>query len=160
MESWLEESYDVKSVREFIPPVKMGKVIKVYDGDTITIATKIYDDPICKFNVRINGVDTAEMKGSSGNAKKMGILAKDKMTELLLGKVVRLEEVSFEKYGRLLAKVYVNDVLVNNWLVENHLAVEYHGDTKQTVNVWDDIYETHWKSYWESSYNDKGKKLI
>jgi hypothetical protein len=30
-----------KTCKPFIPPISLGKVIKVYDGDTITIATKL-----------------------------------------------------------------------------------------------------------------------
>jgi hypothetical protein len=38
---------------EFVPPVTGGKVIKVYDGDTITIATTLPypDSPLYKFRV-------------------------------------------------------------------------------------------------------------
>ena len=44
----------------FVPPVTSGKVIKVYDGDTITIATKlpINKSPIYKFQVRLTGIDS------------------------------------------------------------------------------------------------------
>lgn len=50
---------------EFKFPVPSGKVIKVYDGDTITIASKMpYDNsPLYRFHVRLNGIDTPEIKG-------------------------------------------------------------------------------------------------
>ena len=158
-ESWLNENYDVKTLKEFIPPVKKGKVVKVYDGDTITIATRIYNDPVCKFSVRVNGIDTAEMKGWLDASKKMAILARDQLTDLIYGKTVRLENVQFEKYGRLLCELYAGDVHINRWMIENHLALEYHGDTKQSFAVWDTIYENHWKSFWEQNYNEKGVRI-
>ena len=43
----------------FVPPIAMGFVIKVYDGDTITIASKLPypDSPLYRFSVRLNGID-------------------------------------------------------------------------------------------------------
>ena len=47
-----------KNTVPFIPPIKNAVVIKVYDGDTITIACKLpFDDnlsPIYRFNVRLS----------------------------------------------------------------------------------------------------------
>jgi endonuclease YncB( thermonuclease family) len=47
----------------FIPPITSGKVIKVYDGDTVTIASKLpYDNsPIYRFSIRLLGIDSPEM---------------------------------------------------------------------------------------------------
>ena len=52
-----------KDAKKFLPDVTIGKVIKVYDGDTITIATKLSGvGPIYKFNVRMLGIDTPEKR--------------------------------------------------------------------------------------------------
>lgn len=152
---WLNESYDLKCVKEYVPPVSLGKVVKVYDGDTLTIVTKIHDADVCKMQVRINGVDTAEIKGSTGKAKKMAILARDQLKTLLDGRIIRLEQVCLEKYGRLLAQVYVGDVHINQWLIDSHLAVEYHGATKQSVEIWDSLFDTYWVSHWNENYEQK-----
>lgn len=157
-EEWLQRDYDVKSVKEFVPPVKKGKVIKVYDGDTITAVFNIYGE-VYKFQVRLTGIDTAEMKGSSGCAKKMAILARDKLAELILKNTIEVQNVSYDKYGRLLCEILCGGMKLNEWLINQHLALPYAGDTKQPVNVWDNIYETHWKTYWESHYDANGKKL-
>ena len=51
----------------FTPPISGGQVIKVYDGDSITIAgyLPMYNSPLFRFSVRLNGIDTAEIKGKS-----------------------------------------------------------------------------------------------
>jgi endonuclease YncB( thermonuclease family) len=66
---------------EFIPPVNKGIVIKVYDGDTITIASKlpIKNSPLYRFSVRLAGIDTPEMHGPF---KEKAILAKNTLSNL------------------------------------------------------------------------------
>ncbi len=77
-------------------------------------------------------------KGVSEKEKELAILARDAVRELILGKIVLLEEVGLEKYGRLLAEVVVpgggigfhGRVNVNNWLLEKGYAKLYDGGTK------------------------------
>lgn len=113
---------------QFIPPVNTGQVIKVYDGDTITIAGHLpYDgSPLYRFSVRLNGTDYAEIKGNSEEEKRFTL----KLSQLIMNKTVVLKNVKNEKYGRLLADVYVGDVHVNQFMIDNGLAV---GRTKQTI---------------------------
>ena len=56
----------------FISPISQGQVIKVYDGDTITIASYMpyTDSPLFRFAVRLNGIDSPEIKGQSEQEKK------------------------------------------------------------------------------------------
>ena len=107
----------------FLPPIRSGKVIKVYDGDTITVGAILYDVAY-RFSVRLNGIDTPELKGPH---KDKAILARDDLSTLVMNKVVRLENVGSEKYGRLLADVYLDHLHVNQWMKEKGHAVEYHG---------------------------------
>lgn len=69
------QNVEYKDTVKYIPQIIYGKVIKVYDGDTITIASQI--DPsnpiIYRFSVRLNGIDSPEIKGKTENEK---ILAK------------------------------------------------------------------------------------
>lgn len=61
-----------KDAIAFVPPVKEGRVIKVYDGDTITIAASlpIPDTPLYRFSVRLRGIDAPEMKGKNEDEKE------------------------------------------------------------------------------------------
>ena len=113
----------------FLPPIRSGKVIKVYDGDTITVGAILYDVAY-RFSVRLNGIDTPELKGPH---KDKAILARDDLSTLVMNKVVRLENVGSEKYGRLLADVYLDHLHVNQWMKEKGHAVEYHGGKKEAT---------------------------
>ena len=122
----------------FVPPVTGGQVIKVYDGDTITIASKLpwADSPLYRFSVRLNGIDTPEIKGKDDDEKELAKLARDFMSELILRKIVVLKNVSLEKYGRILADVYLGDVNLNKLMVEKRFAVTYDGGTKASPRSW------------------------
>ena len=121
----------------FAPDVKYGKVIKVYDGDTITIASKPYKNyPVYRFSVRLNGIDTPELKTQNENEKKHAIIARDALHERIFGKYVELKNVKFEKYGRLLADVYLDGENLNDWLILNNFATKYDGGTKQKPASW------------------------
>jgi micrococcal nuclease len=122
----------------FVPPILVGKVIKVYDGDTITIASKLLntDNPIYRFSVRLNGIDSAEIKGETKNEKEIAIKARDALHELIFGKIVHLKNISTEKYGRILADVYLDELDINKWMLDNNYAVPYHGGTKNRPDEW------------------------
>lgn len=123
----------------FAPPITAGKVIKVYDGDTITIASKLpnSDAPIYRFSVRLLGIDSAEIKGKTFAEKEIAVKARDALHGLIFGKIVHLKKISTEKYGRILADVYMDDLHVNQWMLDNKHAIPYDGGTKQRPDEWD-----------------------
>ena len=126
----------------FIPPVDKGMVIKVYDGDTITIASKLpyQSSPLYRFSVRLNGIDCPEIKGKDDNEKECAQIAKKCLSDLILHKMVTLKNVKTEKYGRLLAEVYLEDLHLNKYMIEQRLAVAYDGGTKISPCNWMNYY--------------------
>jgi len=134
----LLQHIDYKGTVPFVPPIYYGKVIKVYDGDTITIAGILPGtcNPIYRFSVRLLGIDTPEIKGNTEEEKRLAKVARDELSNLILNKFVELKNVSTEKYGRILADVYFEEIHVNKWLLEKGLAVEYNGGTKTRPDSW------------------------
>jgi len=130
---------DWSDTTPFVPPVKSGYVIKVYDGDTITIAAKMpfINSPIYRFSVRLSGIDCPEIKGSSLTEKELAINARDALANKVMGKLVTLQNVSLEKYGRLLADVYCDGMNMNHWMLDNKLAIPYDGGKKTRPAEWD-----------------------
>ncbi len=78
------------------------KVVEVIDGDTFTIKS---DNEIRR--VRLMGVDAPE-KG-----KCLSQEAKDKLSQLVLGKDVTLKDQFSDPYGRIMANVFVNNLYIN-----------------------------------------------
>jgi endonuclease YncB( thermonuclease family) len=133
------QDVEYKDTVGFVPPIMVGKVIKVYDGDTITIASKLpnTETPIYRFSVRLSGIDSAEIHGKTQNEKKHAIVARDKLHELIFGKMVHLKNISTEKYGRMLADVYLDNLHINQWMLDQHLAIPYDGGAKHRPKEWD-----------------------
>ena len=125
---------------EFTFPITEGKVIKVYDADTITIASKLpyNESPIYRLSVRLNGIDTPEIRGKdvSEEEKAAAQLARDYVANLTRDKFVRLENIQTEKYGRILADVYINDIHLNELLIKERYAVKYDGGHKVKPSSW------------------------
>jgi micrococcal nuclease len=92
------------------------KVKRVIDGDTIELENGE--------KVRYIGIDTPETVHPSKPIQYYGKEASEANRSLVEGKEVRLEfdVQQRDKYGRLLAYVYVGDIFVNAWLVENGYA--------------------------------------
>jgi endonuclease YncB( thermonuclease family) len=107
-----------------------AKIISVYDGDTITAVFK-FAGTHYKWNCRLNGIDTPEMKSKNIAEKQEAIKARDFLREQILGKIVQLTCQEFDKYGRLLVIVFFNDVNINNLMVESGWAKSYSGGTKE-----------------------------
>lgn len=127
-----------KDTTPFVPPITGGKVIKVYDGDTITIASKLpfQESPLYRFSVRILGIDCPEMRTKNATEKECAKLAKKKIVEMAMGKIVELKNVQLEKYGRILADVFCDGVSLGDSLCECNLAVKYDGGTKHVPEDW------------------------
>jgi endonuclease YncB( thermonuclease family) len=130
---------EYKDTTAFIPPIVAGKVVKVYDGDTITVASKIPGTafPIYRFRVRLAGIDSAEIKGHTEEEKKAAIVARDALHNLIFGKIIVLQNVGTEKYGRILADIYIENLHINQWMLDNNYAVPYDGGKKVRPPEWD-----------------------
>lgn len=138
-ENWMSNGYDIswKDAVKFTVPIKGGRVIKVYDGDTITIVFKLpYENSLLyRESVRLNGIDSPEIKGKNENEKISAQNSKAALSDLILNKYVTLENIDCEKYGRILADVYLKDLHVNKWMLDNNFAVPYDGKTKKTYEI-------------------------
>jgi len=127
----------------YVPPVSGGRVIKVYDGDSITIATYVHGLPtLYRFSVRLNGIDCPEMRTRNETEKKAAVIAKELLSDKILGRYVELRNVSLEKYGRILADVMIDNESMSEMLITNHLAVRYDGGKKLPPDDWMDYYLT------------------
>lgn len=127
---------------EFTFPVEGGRVIKVYDGDTITIAAKMpfrtMIGPIYRFSIRLNGIDTPEIKGKgiTQDEKLAALSAKKFVSDLILNKYISLKNIKNEKYGRILADVYIGDIHLNDILLKERYAIPYDGTKKKSPTSW------------------------
>lgn len=115
----------------------------VYDGDgtfhvdmiiKYDIGMKIVNTIELSKEVRIYGIDTPEIKGSQ---RRAGIIVRDFVRELILGKDVIIETHKDKsgKYGRLLIDLYINDELLSDILLDKGYAKPYTGGTKDEWSI-------------------------
>ena len=80
-----------------------GKVIKVADGDTITILT----DKRKQIKRRLHGIDAPEKKQAYGEKSR------EFLSSLIAGKIVNIKEKHTDRYGRTVGVVYYNNTDIN-----------------------------------------------
>lgn len=108
-------------------------VVDVYDGDTFTIAARMshWWSPWFLYSVRVRGIDTPEMRTRSVEEKTAAVAARQFAVDTLLNKRVDIRDLGKDKYGRLLADVFVaNESYAAMCIARGH-AVPYDGGKKQ-----------------------------
>jgi endonuclease YncB( thermonuclease family) len=135
-------SYD----REFLGKQVIAKVVSVYDGDTITAIFRLNPaSPPLKYSVRLTGIDTPEMKPLKTVPNREALIAlaksaRDFIISRTTGQLVMLDLQGLDKYGRVLARVYLTPTpdptyCINDMLIQAGLAKPYAGGSKSTWSV-------------------------
>ncbi len=99
-----------------------GRVIKVYDGDTITVDIDLgFKISMNRQKFRLYRINTPEVRGPE---KAQGIISRDWLRERILDQDVILvtHKDKKGKYGRWLADIWLDAVCVNDELVAKGLA--------------------------------------
>ncbi|MDB4413478.1 thermonuclease family protein [Pirellulaceae bacterium] len=115
-----------------------AKVVDVYDGDTMTLAIP-FNCNVYKRKCRLIDLDTAEIRTKDNKEKSVGIAGRDFVRDLVLGKRVFVKCGKDDKYGRLLASIYLtpdNDKDLSTMIVEAGLGYRYDGKTKKKFEEW------------------------
>lgn len=110
-----------------------AKVVSVYDGDTIKVIFPL-NGVFYKWNCRLLGVDTPELRTKNKLEKAFGYVVRDKLREKIMSSIVSLKCEDLDKYGRLLVTILCDDdkCNVNEWLINNDYAFSYDGGTKKS----------------------------
>ena len=146
-----------KDCNIFVPPIKYGKVIDIINGNTIMIATTLsYDDEYYKFIIKIKNIICPNLKSKSDSERICGIIAKDFLKDILLNKIVSISDISTDSYGTILAYLKTDDLYMNDLLINENLAIEYHGGKKPDID-WFEYYKEKHTDYTTS--NSPYKKL-
>lgn len=108
-----------------------ARYVRNYDGDTITVNLNCNEPLFCnKMSIRVNGVDTPEIRGKCSKEKLLGKKAKYYVKEKIKKSDLKLKNCKKGKYFRLGCDVYYDDILLSQELIEQNLAVRYDGGKK------------------------------
>lgn len=134
------KDYDIYTAKELFQDsvVNICRFIDIYDGDTCKIALQPIKNnyTVYKFSIRLNGVDTPEIRTSNGEEKIAAIKARNRLISLIIegGKsdtekrniiinetttskdikrimtddiyLAKIKTQGFDKYGRLLVEIF------------------------------------------------------
>ena len=126
-----------------------GRLIDVYDGDTVKVILPTFGS-YYKFTIRLNDIDTCEIRSKDKILQNNGIKARDRLFELVTNiKVITKNDIkktlesdvylvwvdccNKDKYGRVLANIYKDKDTTKSFseiLLEEKLAYKYEGKTK------------------------------
>ena len=86
--------------------------------------------------MRLRGIDCPEIRTKDADEKVCGQKAKKIMLDQVMNKVVDVSNIDYDKYGRILADVFVDGVNVTEALITQNLAVVYNGGKKSSPENW------------------------
>jgi len=115
-------------------PLEIAEIVRIYDADTVYV--RLPDSsglPIFTQNIgiRINGIDTPELRTRCKAEKVLGYKAKYAFVEILSkAKKIEIKNYFRGKYFRIVADVFVDGVNVKDLLIKTGLAKPYDGGTK------------------------------
>jgi len=110
--------------------------LKNYDGDTIRFNLPGYPPIAGKdIRVRVNGIDTPEIKGKCKKEKYEAQQARDMVADILKGaEKITLKNMKRGKYFRIAADVFVDGENLADVLIEAGRAIKYDGGKK--IHKW------------------------
>ena len=108
-------------------------LIKIVDGDTVDVLIDLGFNTTKKERVRLLGIDTPESATKDLAEKKLGIEAKEYITQWFTKNTpFRLQTTKDDKYGRILGVFTgLDGKTLNDILVQNGYAWAYDGGTKK-----------------------------
>ena len=118
-----------------IVEVKNLKLIKVIDGDTITVE----DENKKHIKIRLLGIDTPEI--TTDPIEHYGVEATNKLIEIIGDEsyvnIKYVKSNKFDKYNRILANVYTskNNIWLNGELIKQGYAVVYIINSSEIPNI-------------------------
>lgn len=113
---------------------------RIIDGDSIILDIDLgFNTWLNNQSIRLHGIDTPETRTRDLVEKQQGLLAKNRVLELLSpGDTVTIKTIldKHEKFGRILGQIELsNGINLNRLLIEERLAVEYYGQSKNDVEA-------------------------
>ena len=99
------------------------EVLKIVDGDTIDVSIDLGFDLWKKARLRLYGINAPEVKGET---EKQGVASTEYLKTLIpVGSFIKIECLGQDKYGRWLAILHKENIIINEHLIEKGYAERY-----------------------------------
>lgn len=109
-----------------------AEVLRVVDGDTLTVRARIWIGQEVETNVRVEGIDTPELRSRCVEERALAREARDHLEHLVGGGPVMLTAIQPDKYGnRVRARVHTTSGTdIAAALIKAGLARPYQGEKR------------------------------
>lgn len=113
--------------------IENAQYVRNYDGDTVTFTLPGLHPIIGeKINIRVNGIDTPEIRGKCEKEKYDAKQAREMVADILKdAEQITLKNMERGKYFRIAADVFVDGENLADILIEAGMAVKYDGGKKK-----------------------------
>ena len=131
------------------PTLETYQVSRIIDGDTLDLTTNQ--------RVRLKGINTPE------SSMPYYTEAKTFLQSLAQNKSIEIESYGTDKYGRILAHLFINDKNINKEILQQGLATLYYYEPDQhyeELKEAEEFARLNNKGLWEKSPNTNCIKLI
>ena len=113
--------------QELAGPIE-AEVVRVIDGDTITVRARIWIGQELTTNVRLSGVNAPELSGTCAEERALAEAARRFLADRVEGRPVTLRKIALDKFGgRVVAEVEDGAGDLAAALLAARLAVPYDG---------------------------------
>lgn len=133
-----------------------ARLVECFDGDTLKVVFPFQKDDVHKIIVRVNGIDSPEMKSKNAVVKAWAVKARNRLLSLVAPPgvfevdgtytkrdiirllkenvcIIWLHALDFDKFGRILADIYRSEddtESVQSILIAENFCKPYSGKTK------------------------------
>ncbi len=105
---------------------RVDEVIKIYDGDTITVKIDLGFSITKKEKIRLSRINTPEIRGEE---RPEGLVSRDWLRNRINSAIENNVDIIIKtnkdikgKYGRYIGDVFISDICINDELVSLGLA--------------------------------------
>jgi hypothetical protein len=106
--------------------------LKIYTGDTFSIATKIpffnetiETSPIYQFTIHLDSVTSSYIEKD---------ITKEILFQKIGNQIVQLKDVSTDRHGKIYANVFLAEENINDWLLKNKYVVKSKNGKRRRVS--------------------------
>lgn len=131
----LEPEIVAQSAGHTYGDIQISRITHIYDGDTFNVDIDKWPTIVGKnIGIRINGIDTPEKTDHNPKIRRLSQSAKSEVESMLnSASTIELRNIHRDKYFRINADVFADDIDVGQKLIDKGLAKPYDGGKK---SVW------------------------
>lgn len=104
----------------------MAEIVKVIDGNEVDAIFKNPETNIIhKYKIKLEGIEAPKLNSTNKDEVKKAYKTKQFVEQMILNKHVYLKINGHDMYNRLLGTIYINNINLNKYLIDNNYAKKY-----------------------------------